>query len=145
MFSCKRTIYLRDTDATGVLFFTEQFRLVLEVLETFFQKQGFSLREMIEKKVFLMPIVHAESDYFSPLYVGDTLTVHLSLEKIGTSSFTLVYHLFDELEKEEKGRVSIVHVIISRETCKSIPIPKELKKHLLLLATTKDRKEPPGA
>src|SRR4051812_12290672 len=89
-----KKIRLRDTDATGVLYFTEQLRMALEVLE-----DCFSLQEMIEKENFLMPIVHAESDYNAPLKVGDTVEISISCEKIGTSSFTLKYRFYCPLRQ----------------------------------------------
>lgn len=113
-----KKIRLRDTDATGVLYFTEQLRMALEAFE-----DRFSLREMIEAQNFLMPIVHAESDYFAPLKVGDEVEISASCTKIGTSSFTLHYRFFCPKRQIEVGRVSIVHVTVSKETEKSIPIP----------------------
>ena len=133
MFSCKRVIHLQDTDATGVLYFAQQLRLALEVFEDFLQEQGQPLSSLISEKEYLMPIVHAEADYFSPLLVGDTLFIELSLEKLGTSSFTLGYRYFDEKEGKEKGKASIVHVTTSKKTWKSMPIPKELAECLHLL------------
>ena len=133
MFSCRRVIHLQDTDATGVLYFAQQLRLALEVFEDFLQEQGQSLRSLISEKEYLMPIVHAEADYFSPLLVGDALIIELSLEKLGTSSFTLGYRYVEENEGKEKGKASIVHVTTSKKTWKSIPIPEELTECLSLL------------
>ncbi len=130
MFSCKRVIHLQDTDATGVLYFAQQLRLALEVFEDFLHEKGQPLRSLISDKDYLMPIVHAEADYFSSLMVGDALNIELTLEKMGTSSFTLGYRYFDEVSKEEKGKASIVHVTTSKETRTSIPIPEELKEIL---------------
>lgn len=130
MFSCKRVIHLQDTDATGMLYFAQQLRLALEVFEDFLHERGQPLHSLISEKEYLMPIVHAEADYFSPLLVGDALTIELTIEKLGTSSFTLGYRYVDDNEGKEKGKALIVHVTTSKKTWKSIPIPEELRECL---------------
>lgn len=121
MFTRKIKIRLRDTDATGVLYFAEQLRMALETLE-----DCFSLRQMLEKENFLMPIVHAEADYFHPLQVGDEVEITLSLACIGRTSLTLNYRFFDPARNLEVGKASIVHVTVSKESRESIPIPSQL-------------------
>ncbi len=122
MFVLRRTIFLRETDATGVLYFSEQLKLGLEALEAFFLTKKFTLQQMIEKGDFLLPIVHAEADYRLPLFVGDEVEIHLFLEEVGTSSFTLQTRILKN--GEEAGTTKIVHVIVGRESGRPIPIPE---------------------
>ncbi len=129
MFTYRRTIFLRETDATGLLYFSEQFKLALETMEAYFISADFKLQEMIEKSDFLMPIVHADADFSAPMRVGDAIEIVLSLGKIGTSSFTLNTLIKDSAQKEI-GSVSIVHVCVSKETGKPIPLPEEVKTRL---------------
>ena len=119
-------IRLRDTDATGVLYFTEQMRLAVQVLE-----EKFSLKEMLEKEAFLLPIVHAEADYFSPLTVGDEVEITLSVKTIGTTSFTLHYRLYKT--EQEVGTVTLIHVAISKADKQPIPIPSTVLEFLKTL------------
>lgn len=128
MFKYIRTIRLSETDATGVIYFSELSKLGLEAFEAFLATEGFTLQEMIEKTEFLMPIVHSEADFFGPLKVGDQVEIELSLTHLGNSSFTLATSIVQE--GKEKGRTSIVHVTVSKVTRKSIPIP-ELVKNLI--------------
>ena len=130
MFTYKTRIHLRDTDATGVLYFTEQLRLALETFEAYLHSQGISLRVILQTTPFLLPIVHAEADYFAPLQVGDPVEITWSVEKIGSSSFTSQFSFFDPARKLEVGKACIVHVVISRETKKSIPIPEMILRSL---------------
>ncbi len=129
MFTYRTKIRLKDTDATGVLYFSEQFKLALEAFEEFLASQGFSLRELLNSS-YLMPIVHAEADYSAPLKVGDPLEISLQVAKLGTSSITLQYALFDPDRKIPVGRVEIVHVVVDREKGISVPIPDFLRKLL---------------
>ncbi len=77
---------------------------------------------MIEKRDFLFPIVHAEADYRLPLFVGDEVEIHLFLEAVGTSSFTLQIRILKD--GEEAGTTKIIHVVVGRESGKAIPVPE---------------------
>lgn len=120
-------IGLRHTDATGVLFFPEQLKIVLDTFEAFLKVSGISLKDILEKKDFLFPVVHAESDYFAPLTVGNEVEITLSFPHVGTTSFTCYYELTDVERKILVGKVTLVHVVVSAENRKSIPLPEDLK------------------
>lgn len=135
MFTSQKIIHLRDTDATGVLYFAQQLRLALEAFEEFIAAEGLSLGELIGNRDFLIPIVHCEADYFAPLLVGDKIEISISLKKLGTSSFTLNYGYYDITKEKEVGAASIVHVATSNITKQSIPIPSEMREILEKLAT----------
>lgn len=127
-FIYRRIIRIQDTDATGVLYFANQFQISLEAFEEFMRQSGFSLDLMIEEKKLLLPIVHTEGDFFMPLKVGDEVDVSLSFTRIGNSSFTYLTKL--KKKGEVVGRASIVHVTYSPEKKRSQPIPSDLKKYL---------------
>jgi YbgC/YbaW family acyl-CoA thioester hydrolase len=133
LFIYLRSVYLRDTDATGVLYFPQQFDLALEAFEEFLKQGGFSLGELVNSSDFLLPVVHAEADYLAPLQVGDTLEITLSVKNIGTSSFTLHTEMLDKDKKQKVGHVSVVHVAISKATKTKIPLPKRVQDLLLTL------------
>ena len=125
-FRYQRTIRMQDTDATGVLYFANQLQIALETFEAYLQSHQFSIKHMIAKGDFLLPIVHTEADYFSPVFIGDQLDIELRVKSVGTSSFTLNFELYKG--KETVGTVIITHVVTSRETKESIPIPSALIK-----------------
>ena len=77
---------------------------------------------MITKGDFLMPVVHAEVDFRLPLFVGDEVEMHLSLEEIGTSSFMLQTRCLKG--GVEAATTKIIHVVIGKESGKAIPIPE---------------------
>jgi acyl-CoA thioester hydrolase len=68
-----------------------------------------------------MVVARAEVDYIAPIYEGGTFVdVHIWVDSVGTSSFTLNYEI------SSKGvlhaRIKTVQVAISMETKKSRPI-----------------------
>lgn len=126
MFIYRTHVRLKDTDATGVLYFAEQFRMALEAFEEFLKERGFSLRELLGSP-YLMPVVHAEGDYLAPVMVGDKLEISLKVVKLGISSITLQSTFHDPERKIDVGRVEIVHVVVDREKRTSVPIPDFLR------------------
>lgn len=128
MFSYKRTIHLRETDATGVLYFSQQLNLALEALEAFFLGEGFTLQQMIDEGEFSLPIVHAEADFTAPMRVGDQVSIDLSVVKVGTSSFTLGTRIHKN--GVELGTTTIVQAVVAQKTGRSVPLPERLIGHL---------------
>ncbi len=125
MFTHYTKIYLSDTDATGVIYFTQKLRLALEAFEAFLSIKGMNLGELLEREDFLFPIVHVEADYFAPLKAGDEIHVMLFATKVGTSSFTLNCEIYNQ-NKVHIGKTTIVHVATSKITKRSTPIPEPL-------------------
>jgi 1,4-dihydroxy-2-naphthoyl-CoA hydrolase len=122
-------IQLHDTDAAGILFFANQFRIVHDVYERFMGRLGFGFRDRFEKRDFVIPIVHTEADYLRPLRVGDDIEIALSVGRIGRTSFVLNYHLTD-LEGQTVGKVSTVHVTIDPEKGTKIELPDDFRRKL---------------
>lgn len=123
-FIAKNRVRMHDTDMAGILYFARQFRFVHDTFEDFILDEGHNLKELFRKELHLFVIVHAESDYYHSVTVGDELEVHLSVEKIGTTSFTLAYKIFVIPEKTLIGTAKTVHVCIDKNTRGKHPIPK---------------------
>jgi len=124
MFRYKRVIRVRDTDATGALYFTNQLQIGLEAFEEFLLQKGFSLGEMVSQGDYLLPIVHAEANFMAPLLIGDSVELTLVF-KWGTTSFTHSSEIFKG--RKRVGTVSIVHVVYCSRTKAPISIPLALK------------------
>lgn len=124
MFHYQRRIRLSETDATGLLYFAELLKLATETFEAYLISRDYKLHEMIHTASYMMPIVHAEADYFAPLRVGDQVDIELKLKQQGTSSFTLGSSI--KLKGKEVGSVTIVHVVVSKESGKSMAVPSDI-------------------
>ncbi len=130
MFTYKTKIRLHDTDAAGILFFSHQFEIIHDAYECVLEQMGFGFAELIKKKNFFLPIVHAESDYKAPLYVGDKITVEVILDQVGTSSFSFAYRIIKE-GGLLVGTARTVHVTIDNKSRKKISLPAAMKKEIL--------------
>lgn len=126
MFTCPYTVRLRDTDAAGLLYFTEQLRIAHETFEAYFASRGHSLADYLRSAAYLLPVVHAEADFKAPLAVGDALRVSLSRGGVGNSSFTLA----TRIEKDDGtlvGTTAIVHAAVDRASGRKIALPDEVR------------------
>lgn len=117
-------IRLRDTDATGVIYFPKQLEFTSEVLEHFMHAQGFSINKLFEMSLF-MPVVHASSNYYHPLFLGNEVLIVMKRKEFGEKSLTLFYQIY----KGELlvGDCTIIHVAIDGKTRQSIELPVVLK------------------
>ncbi len=134
MHTYQTKIKLHDTDAAGILFFSNQLKIAHDAYESFFEDIGFSLAKIIHKEDFFLPIVHSETEYKSPLSVGDLIEVQTTVARVGTTSFTLAYKILNAV-KDIVGAVKTVHVSIDKKTRKKIPLPSVLCSKLKELYT----------
>jgi 1,4-dihydroxy-2-naphthoyl-CoA hydrolase len=129
MFTYRTKVRIYDSDAAGILFFGNQFRLMHEAFEEYLESKGTSPAEYINDPEYLLPVVHAEADYKRPIHAGDKLTIQLNTEKIGTTSVTLAYIVLNE-DDQKIGSGKIVAVAVSKKTWQKVPIPEKFRKLL---------------
>jgi YbgC/YbaW family acyl-CoA thioester hydrolase len=122
MFVYERLVYLKETDATGVIYFGSLFQYALEAFEAYLIHKGYPLSKVFDQG-YLMPIVHAEADYKAPLRTGDLMEVELVLFQVGTRSFTMDTVIYTMPTRKIAGRVKIVHAFLykGQEVASEIP------------------------
>ncbi len=133
MFTYKTQIRLHDTDAAGILFFAHQFSIIHDAYEQLLEKLGFSFSTMLKERSYFLPIVHAESDYKSPLFVGDKITIRITVDTIGETSFSFLYSIHNQ-KNVLVGSAKTVHVTIDKKKRTKISLPKEIRTGLAKFA-----------
>ena len=129
VFTYKTEIRLHDTDAAGLLFFANQFSIIHDAYEQLLEKMGFSFAVMLKKRSYFLPIVHAESDYKAPLFVGDFITIAVTVGHIGETSFSFDYVIRNQ-KKVIVGTAKTVHVTINKKSHKKVHLPQEIRTQL---------------
>ena len=129
MFITHNKVRMNDTDMAGILYFANQFRFVHDAWEDLVETENLSFQQILQNEDFLFVIVHVEADYLAALNVGDKLEIHVEVEKIGNSSFTMLYHIYSQ-DKTLVGKAKTTHVTIDKVTRKKMNIPDNLKKLL---------------
>ena len=79
MYVYQTKIKLHETDAAGLIFFSNQFKLMHDAYESLLETIGFGFSDLIRKCDFFLPIIHAEADYKKPLFVGDVLEIQVKV------------------------------------------------------------------
>jgi 1,4-dihydroxy-2-naphthoyl-CoA hydrolase len=128
MFTYTTKIRLHDTDAAGIIFFANQFKIIHNAYEDLLEEFGWGFPKMLKGTNYFQPIVHAESDYKAPVYVGDKIVIAVKVGHVGKTSFSLCYTL--KRGKTLIGTAKTVHVTINQKTRKKIPLPSGLRKAL---------------
>lgn len=136
MYVYQTKIKLHETDAAGLLFFSNQFKIIHDAYESLLETIGYDFAQLIRNRDIFLPIVHAESDYRAPLFVGDALSIQVSVDKIGKTSFSLAYKLLNAKQKLV-GTGRTVHVAVNKSTRKKIILPKDLRTKIQKLSNQK--------
>ena len=118
-------IRVHDADAAGVLFFGRYFTLAHDVFEAFLEDVGVGLAHQVLKGDFIVTVVHAESDYRLPLWVGEEVTVTFRVEEIRRKIFTLAYEIANH-EGKRSCTLQTKHMVVDKKTGRAIPLPEVL-------------------
>lgn len=132
MFKWRTTVKLHDTDAAGVMFFGNQFRLAHDCYEAMMAQIGCPLAWIIRDADYLVLIVKAEAEYKKPLTTEERIELQLRIEKIGESSYTILQEIRDA-SGELTGTVRTVHVAMDKVTRRKRPLPDNLRAALKAL------------
>jgi 1,4-dihydroxy-2-naphthoyl-CoA hydrolase len=133
VFEFRTSVRLHHTDAAGLLFFADQFRLAHDAYETFMESVGFPFAPLLRSGEFLLPVVHAEADFKGMLQTGDKLLIQVRAERIGDTSFTLAYTILRN-DTELVGSVKTVHVLVNRSNMQKLPLQPKLRSALEKIA-----------
>lgn len=128
-FQIETQVGLHDTDAAGIVFFGNHFRMAHSAYEAFMQSIGCGLNKIIGESSYLLPIVHAEAYYKHPLHLGDRITISVKSEP-GETSFVLSY-LFTDAHGKVAAQLKTAHVSVDTKTGKKISLPDKLRQGLL--------------
>jgi len=125
MYTIKSAIRLPDTDAAGILFFGNYFKLAHDVYESFLDTVDFPLSYVLSHADVLLLIAHAECDYKTSLKLGDKYIVNLRVEKIGRTSFILNYQFTNDSD-DPVATTRTVHVAVDKKSNKPVALPASL-------------------
>ena len=125
MYTYTARITLRDADAAGVLFFGRYFALAHDAYEAFLDTHGLNIGHLIQTTDYIIPVVHAESDYRRALFVGQQTTIHLRVVELHSRTFTVVYEFFNA-QNELACTVRTVHCAVNTQTRRAVALPKEV-------------------
>ncbi len=95
-FTYNRTIRLQDTDAAGVVYFSHVLSICHEAYEASLEASSIYLKAFFTHPSIAFPIVHANVDFFRPMFCGDQLEISLIPHKLGVNKFEVNYEIIVE-------------------------------------------------
>ncbi len=126
----RHRVRLAQTDAAGVVFFTEPLAIAHLAWEALLDELGLPVARILGERRFALPIVEASTRILRPIRVGDDVDVALSLEKLGRSS-AVVNHVLS-VGETVVSQCRTVHVAVDGEG-RSTPLPEALASGLARL------------
>lgn len=115
-----------EVDGASIAYFSRVFEHCHAAYEELLAAAGLPLREVLDTKDWVMPLVHAEADYREPLRLGDALRIEASVERMGATSLTFLYRVLGE-EGRLRAEVRLVHVVLDKASFR----PRALDESLL--------------
>lgn len=122
------TLRLGRTDAAGVLYFARALEICHEAIESFLDSRKIDIA-LLMKDGPLLPVVHVEADFRSPLAVGDGYCTIIESVECSARSVKFALRL---MSKDGRTIVTahIVHACIHATEGGSMEIPASLRKAL---------------
>ncbi|WP_414563486.1 MULTISPECIES: acyl-CoA thioesterase [unclassified Anabaena] len=92
-FTYHRTVYFQDTDAAGVVYFANVLSICHEAYEASLAASDINLKDFFTNPSVAFPIVHANVDFFRPVFCGDKLEINLIPQEISVNKFEINYEI----------------------------------------------------
>ncbi len=87
-----RVIRFHETDAAGVVYFANLLTLCHEAYEAALAAAAIDLKQFFSGAgEMAVPIVHAEVDFYQPLFCGDEIAITLTPRQLDPHCFEIVY------------------------------------------------------
>jgi 1,4-dihydroxy-2-naphthoyl-CoA hydrolase len=138
-FTYNRTVHFQDTDAAGVVYFANVLTICHEAYEASLGATGINLRDFFSSPSVAFPIVHANVDYFRPMFCGDKLIVSLMPQKLSVDKFEINYEIF--IKDLVVTKAITRHVCIDKNSRVKRELPNEMISWLETTAPDAEKNE----
>ncbi|MBW4625605.1 MAG: thioesterase family protein [Brasilonema octagenarum HA4186-MV1] len=127
-FIYNRTIRFQDTDAAGVVYFANLLSICHEAYEESLVISGINLKDFFTNPSVAFPIVHANVDFFRPLYCGDNLVIRLMPQQLSVDKFEVASEVI--VGEVIAGKAVTRHVCIETSSRTKTELPENMKEWL---------------
>ena len=126
IFKVDYPIRFSHCDPAGIVYFPRFFDLIHQAMEDWFTYGlGERFSDLVMQKGLGTPTVSTQCDFISPARFGDTLTIELSIARLGNASVELLLHATVNARSCFKCRHTIC--LFDRGSVKAVPIPDDLR------------------
>nr|WP_318728384.1 thioesterase family protein [Roseofilum sp. Guam] len=124
LFHYTRTVRFSETDAAGVVYFTNLFQFCHEAYEASLAAAGIDLKEFFCQPKIAFPIIHSEADFYRPLTCGDCLDIELVPILLSPNKYEINYQI--KLGDLLAAKAMTRHICIDAHQRTRQPLPKVL-------------------
>jgi 1,4-dihydroxy-2-naphthoyl-CoA hydrolase len=127
-FTYARTVRFQDTDAAGVVYFSNVLAICHEAYEESLVAGEIHLKDFFRNPDAAIPIVHAGVDFFRPMFCGDRLWVHFITHQLTIDTFEINYQIFSNPQLTDPclAKALTRHVCINPTTRRRQPLSSEM-------------------
>jgi YbgC/YbaW family acyl-CoA thioester hydrolase len=130
-FRRRRKVYWQDTDAAGIIHFSNYFRYMEETETEFYDSLGIPAREILRQDGIVLVRVSAGCDFEKSVTFGDELDIHVWVARKGRSSVSYGISFEHDGQQVAHGRWTIVSAKRNPDGAMgSIPLPEVLGRQL---------------
>lgn len=141
VFKTRRTVRFGECDPAGVVYYPTYFNWFHQTMEAWFEEAlGIPYAKMITEYGF--PAVETSASYRAPVLMGETVEIHLSIEKLGGSSVRFRMVVMGEEQKIRTiGMVQTVCIPIKEGQFQfqSSQLPTELRTKMIAYVLTTEQ------
>lgn len=113
-FTYTRTVRFQDTDAAGVVYFANVLAMCHEAYEASLAASEINLKAFFSNAELAIPIIHANVDFYRPMFAGDRLTIQLTPKQVADDEFEIAYQVFSgEIAGRCAAKALTKHVCIN--------------------------------
>ncbi|MFN4045791.1 MAG: acyl-CoA thioesterase [Acidilobaceae archaeon] len=134
IFSYRSRAYWSETDAAGIVHFSNFFRYCERAEEEFFKSILGGFPGLLDKHGVIVPRVRASCSYSSPIFPHDDFRVDIVDIVLGRKSISYKFEVYNESKGNTKSAECEVTVaIVNPSIMKSVEIPEALRSLLKTL------------
>ena len=122
-------IYYEDTDAGGVVYYSNYLNFLERARTEMIETVGLSNKQLLEENKTLIIVKSCNIEYESPAKLEDKITVYSSIESFSKASFVVIQNIMKDDTLIVKAKLKLVTV---NQEGKPIKIPSVLEKKLLI-------------
>ena len=118
-------IYYEDTDAGGVVYYSNYLKFLERARTEMIKSFGLSNKELLEEHKTLIIVKSCNIDYVSPAKLEDKIQIYSSIESFSKASFVVIQNINKDENLIAKAKLKLVTV---NQEGKPVKIPSILEK-----------------
>ena len=122
-------IYYEDTDAGGVVYYSNYLKFLERARTEMIESFGLSNKKLLEDHKTLIIVKSCNIEYVSPVKLEDKIQIYSSIESFKKASFIIIQNIKKDEKLIVKAKLKLVTV---NEEGKPIKIPSVLEKQIII-------------